>query len=1125
MSSPSEPDTPHTGEILNQDQDNNDHSSELLRLAQLAGFQLGILGDESIIDLPSLDATPLLPGCCDLMVEKVERIGHRGDYPMPKEWENLLALLEPGHELLWVITKRPEEGFSYHVAVKTNGALHLNPEKTKELKAAFRSNVGQFTKRSYPESITKVVQTDEILRMVNGILDHSNGEVIVTSGYPSANDIEDNREFPEPGRQNPPDGSLNDIVEPFTSENSFSIIFTVGRAGANVANERLTQMLDLRSVISPHLKVQRGENESDTEAKSTGKQTSTGINLSQSENRGKIATMFQSIFGSKAGAIREFSVADSGKNDHAMLVEAMLKSRSVGSTGGWWSGSNASLQKTATESVTDNITISRQTGTSTTLTHSNALVEHVDQKLQESIRSLKKAIGTGAYFMAAEVFSPNTELSLRIARSISGSLAGAKTHVRPFQTAVYRGDGFGDHLLTTATIDTLYPAIAVESRHVAAQFLPVPEADLPGLRTKRNVFYGKPNAAQQKDGENNKQSTTSKIWLGDLSHLWNGISSSEDRAFLIESKALTSHLLIAGTTGSGKTQRAAAILNRLPTDKYRIVVIESAKKTYRKLLHRKGVSPKILSLGETGASALRINPFYFEPGTSLKRHISIFSDALADLLPVEALIGPKLREAIQRCYIRYQWDIETGVYKGETGKGVYPTMVDLHMEAFSLAKSLNYGPEMKSNYQGALLGRSRLFIDELYQDIFGWGGSQPLEKLFGEDDVIIEMDSLPPSEAKMPSFVLSLLLERMRSWQQRELQQSQEKGAPRPRDIILVIEEAHNLLEKSLEGQQSSQEMGSGRFLLKQIVRLLQEGREAGIGVIVVDQSPASLADAVVRNTNTKIILRITDAEEAEKIGSTLGLTKEECRDLHELEDGESVVKVKNAGRALKLSPLDQTELAGSNDDADAGRTQKIEPSTCDKGGTAPDYYRASKTIFEIAGLVQPGGSYLTESKLKSAVDELETAAGGNEEAGRFFRQKMLATVTEKMDADLRSGDNTCPSFAELPLLLCKRVNSKSFEVLKQQLKCLFSGIPWNEARQFFEVSCMTALPLLGRYLEDDFDWKIMGGASGLIDLLAILNNPSSEEVTKDDSYSNLQKIIRGSRERNDTIRNLILIN
>ena len=337
MSNPSEPDSHFNSEISNMDEDTADHSAELVRLAQFAGFDLGVLGNELIIEIPALDAPPILPGCGDLMMAKVERIGHRGEFPMPKEWENLLAMLEPGHELLWIITKRPEQGFSYYVAVKSNGTPHLNPDKAKELKSAFKSNLGQFTKRSFPESITKDVPTDEILNVIRGILDHSNGEVIVTSGYPSANDIEDNREFYEQGKQSPPDGSLNDIVEPFTSENSFSIVFTVERADANVATERLSQMLDLRSVISPHLKVQKGETTSLSEGESRGEQTSSGINISQSENRSKIHRMFQSVFGSKAGAIRKLSSAESGISEQSRLIEAALESKkSISKKGAWW---------------------------------------------------------------------------------------------------------------------------------------------------------------------------------------------------------------------------------------------------------------------------------------------------------------------------------------------------------------------------------------------------------------------------------------------------------------------------------------------------------------------------------------------------------------------------------------------------------------------------------------------------------------------------------------------------------------------------------------------------------------------------------------------------------------------
>jgi len=116
-------------------------------------------------------------------------------------------------------------------------------------------------------------------------------------------------------------------------------------------------------------------------------------------------------------------------------------------------------------------------------------------------------------------------------------------------------------------------------------------------------------------------------------------------------------------------------------------------------------------------------------------------------------------------------------------------------------------------------------------------------------------------------------------------------------------------LHRSKETDRGMREAGGGRRLLEQVVRLLQEGRELGIGVVVVDQSPASLAGAVLKNTNTKIIHRLEDGEEMEVIGRALGLKPEEWPDLGELEDGECLVKTKRSPHPFKLAPFPEEEL------------------------------------------------------------------------------------------------------------------------------------------------------------------------------------------------------------------------
>jgi hypothetical protein len=646
------------------------------------------------------------------------------------------------------------------------------------------------------------------------------------------------------------------------------------------------------------------------------------------------------------------------------------------------------FQRNKTTSDSFSETLSEQAGESVTQTELNASLELLDHSLKESVNLLRTGVGTGAFFASAMIYAADPDLGRRIGTSLAATLSGSKTHLRPFQVIPYSGPGSGAHLTHQVAAHTWFPGLAILSNHLAAQMLLTPEAELPGLRMKRNVFYGR-----HEPGKRNGQCA----WLGDVSFLRSGVrlrdeprragGSAESPQFEIPSEDLLSHVLVTGTTGSGKTLRAVAILNRIDPAEFQIVVLESAKKTFRKLLNRHGVKRRVFTVGESRENPLRVNPFFFEPNTSLKRHVSVLSDALSDLLPVEALIGPKLREAIQSAYREFGWDLETGRHTG-SGPARYPSVLDLNLHVLRVAKGLRYSPELKANYLGALTGRSQLFIDDLYQDIFAWNGDRTLEELFGEDDAIIEMDALPPSEIQMPAFVLSLLLERFRARQ----------ALGGKRKLLLVLEEAHNFLDRGREQGQSGREIGSGGHLLQQIVRLLQEGRELGLGVMVIDQSPSALADAVIKNTNTKLVLRISDSEEARLIGSGLGLGDDEWRDLHELEDGECIVKTKNAGKAVKLAPL----------------SIPLEPRSQPPPvpiSAPPDYARARSVLRR---LLKSGA----ETNWQASADELLRACCGNlalmHYVARKFRFEQLAETDAAEWRDLPAP----AALAEVPLLL-----------------------------------------------------------------------------------------------------------
>ncbi len=336
------------------------------------------------------------------------------------------------------------------------------------------------------------------------------------------------------------------------------------------------------------------------------------------------------------------------------------------------------------------------------------------------------------------------------------------------------------------------------------------------------------------------------------------------------------------------------------------MILETAKREYADVLCRAGRKLVRYTLGNSKDYPFRINPFFFDLGTGLKQHIAVLADAIADLLPMEALIGPKLREAVERCYRRCGWDIETGEQLPSVS-GIetrYPDMLMFNSEVAKVCAELSdYGPEVRSNYTGALKNRASIFIDDLYQDIFAFDGDKTIDELFPPDaDIVIEMEDMPPSEINMPAFIISIVLQRLRAY--RFLHKGDKGGR-----FMVAIEEAHNVLSRKIEQSGGDErQSGKGGHLLNQILRLLAEGRGLGLGLIVIDQAAHAIAPSVLADTNTKVILRLEDGEEIKTIGTSIGLEEGDWSDLQRLATGECIVKTKTSPVPVKLAPLRRAE-------------------------------------------------------------------------------------------------------------------------------------------------------------------------------------------------------------------------
>jgi len=77
---------------------------------------------------------------------------------------------------------------------------------------------------------------------------------------------------------------------------------------------------------------------------------------------------------------------------------------------------------------------------------------------------------------------------------------------------------------------------------------------------------------------------------------------------------------------------------------------------------------------------------------------------------------------------------------------------------------------------------------------------------------------------------------------------------------------------------------------VEMLANSIAEMRTYGEGFVIVDQSPGLLDMSVIRNTNTKIILRLPDFSDRQLVGKAAGLSDDQITELSRLERGVAVL-------------------------------------------------------------------------------------------------------------------------------------------------------------------------------------------------------------------------------------------
>lgn len=409
------------------------------------------------------------------------------------------------------------------------------------------------------------------------------------------------------------------------------------------------------------------------------------------------------------------------------------------------------------------------------------------------------------------------------------------------------------------------PASLVSSNELAIQ-MGLPRKSVCGFPVIKHADFGKEvvrydQKLSQKD-----------FCLGNIFCL----GKKTDTEVKLDSHSLTMHTFVTGSTGSGKSNTIYEILNQLRIIyKIPFLVVEPAKGEYKNIF---GQFPDVTVYGTNPekAALLRINPFRFSSEVHVLEHLDRLVEIFNVCWPMYAAMPAILKDAMERAYVAAGWNLNTSKNpKGER----FPNFTDLLDQIETVIHESQYSSDSKSDYSGALLTRVRSLTTGLNGLIFCSHDVSDGD-LF-DKSVVIDLSRIGSTETK--SLIMGLLIMRLNEYRMSSGRINS------PLAHITVLEEAHNLL-KRVSMEQSSETANLLGKSVELLANSIAEMRTYGEGFIIADQSPGLLDISVIRNTNTKIILRLPDQGDRELVGHAAGLNEEQIDELSKLKCGVAAV-------------------------------------------------------------------------------------------------------------------------------------------------------------------------------------------------------------------------------------------
>lgn len=545
-------------------------------------------------------------------------------------------------------------------------------------------------------------------------------------------------------------------------------------------------------------------------------------------------------------------------------------------------GTSHGTSDTTSQQESHGTTDTRGTGRTQQVELCNKSVEELLERIENQLKRVKESEDYGCYNCAAYFLSSTQSTALLAANTYRALMVGEGSSVESGAVNVWKNNEaevaqlreylkrfmqpvFARPLWENAPDSLLYtPATLVSGRELPMH-LGLPTRSVHGLPIIEHAEFGRnvPDEAMPDEDKMN---------LGKIYHM----GKEEAAGLLLNRQAMASHTFITGSTGTGKSNAVYHLLDEITKNgQTTFLVVEPAKGEYKNVFGN-CTDVQVFGTNPRETPLLRMNPFAFPENIHILEHIDRLVEIFNACWPMYAAMPAVLKDAIERSYQKVGWDLRNS----ESEKGVFPTFFDLLDILPGVIEESHYSKDTQSDYVGALCTRVKSLTNGIYGSVLCAEDALSDAEMF-DQNVIVDLSRVGSMETK--SLLMGILVMKLQEYRMCS------SGMNSRLRHVTVLEEAHNLLRKT-SAEQSQEGANLQGKSVEMLANAIAEMRTYGEGFIIADQAPGLLDMSVIRNTNTKIILRLPDEEDRKLVGKSAALKEAQIDELSKLPLGVAAV-------------------------------------------------------------------------------------------------------------------------------------------------------------------------------------------------------------------------------------------